>query len=242
MPNWTPPGPDFVQGFWLKNFWSMHQVITHQLESCLQEAEIPAWMTAGRPVLIQKDKSKGKVASNYRPITRLPLVWKLLTGVLADEIYEFLESNNILEEEQKGCKKNSRGTHDSLFIDRMVMREAKLNQRNLAVACLDYRKPYDLVPHSWLLDCIDMFVVAEEINRFLRNSMKTWNVELTSNVSILGNVPIRRGILQGDTLSPLLFVLSMTPFSLVLRKARFSYEIGEDKTRINHVFFMDDLI
>ena len=77
----------------------MHQVIAHQLESCLQEAEVPAWMTAGRPVLIQKDKSKGKVASNYRPITRLPLVWKLLTGVLADEIYEFLESNNILEEE-----------------------------------------------------------------------------------------------------------------------------------------------
>ena len=110
MPNWKPPGPDLVQGFWLRNFWSMHLIITHQLETCLQEGEVPAWMTTGRSVLIEKDKIKGKEASNYRPITRLPLMWKL-----ADEIYEFLESDNILQEEQKGCKNNSRGTHGSLF-------------------------------------------------------------------------------------------------------------------------------
>ena len=151
----------------------MHLIVTHQLETCLQEGEVLAWMTTSRQVLIEKDKSKGTEASNYRSITRLPLMWKLLTRVLADEIHEFLESNNILQEEQKGCTKNSRGTHDSLFIDRMVMMEAKLNQKNLAVACIDYRKAYDLVPHSWLLDCVDMFVVAENINRFLRNCMKT---------------------------------------------------------------------
>ena len=34
---------------------------------------------------MQKDKEKGKAGSNYRPITYLPLVWKLLTGVIAEE-------------------------------------------------------------------------------------------------------------------------------------------------------------
>ena len=59
-------------------------------------------MTKGRTVLIQKDKSKGNVASNYRPITCLPIVWKLMTGILAEEIYGFLSTEISLPEEQKG--------------------------------------------------------------------------------------------------------------------------------------------
>ena len=39
-------------------------------------------------------------------------MWKLLTGTLANEMYEFLDKNNIFPEEQKGCKRKSRGTKD----------------------------------------------------------------------------------------------------------------------------------
>ena len=45
---------------------------------------------------MQKDKEKGKAASKYRPITCLPLVWKVLTGVTAEEIYGFLNTNLLL--------------------------------------------------------------------------------------------------------------------------------------------------
>ena len=44
---------------------------------------------------MQKDKEKGKAASNYRPMTCLPLVWKLLTGVIAEGVYGFLDTNVI---------------------------------------------------------------------------------------------------------------------------------------------------
>ena len=64
--------------------------------------ETPRWITKGRTVPIQKDKSKGDEASNYHPITCLPLTWKLLTRIIADEIYGFLENEGILPEEQKG--------------------------------------------------------------------------------------------------------------------------------------------
>ena len=57
---------------------------------------------------MQKDKSKGNIASNYRPITFLPLIWKLLTGVIADQIYGHLDQQDLLSEEQKGCRKRSR--------------------------------------------------------------------------------------------------------------------------------------
>ena len=62
--------------------------------------------------MLQKDKSKGNVASNYRPITCLPLMRKLLTGAIADQIYANLDQEKLLPEEQKGCRKGSRGTND----------------------------------------------------------------------------------------------------------------------------------
>ena len=71
------------------------------------------WMTKGRTILLQKDKEKGKAASNYIPITCLPLVWKLLTGVIAERGYGFLDTNLLLPQEQKGCRRESRGTKRS---------------------------------------------------------------------------------------------------------------------------------
>ena len=41
-------------------------------------------------------------ASNYRPITCLPLMWELLTGVIADHLYAHLDQEKLLPEEQKG--------------------------------------------------------------------------------------------------------------------------------------------
>ena len=50
---------------------------------------MPIWLTRRRTSLLQKDESKGNATSNYRPITSLPLIWKLLKGVIADQIYAF---------------------------------------------------------------------------------------------------------------------------------------------------------
>ena len=84
--------------------------------------------------MLQKDKSKGNVASNYRLITCLPLTWKLLTGVIADQIYAHLHQERLLPEEQKGCRKGSRETNDLLYIDSTVIKEVKSRNKNLAMA------------------------------------------------------------------------------------------------------------
>ena len=105
MSNWKSPGPDLVQGFWLNNFSSLHERVRLQLKECLDSGFVPSWLTIGRTSLLQKEKSKGNVASIYRPITCLPLMWKLLTDVIADQIYTHLDQENCDQKSRKGAGK-----------------------------------------------------------------------------------------------------------------------------------------
>ena len=131
---------------------------------------MPSWLTRGRTALLQKYKSKGNIASNYRPLTCLPLMWKLLSGIIADQIYGHSDQQKLLPEEQMGCRKRSTGTNDLLYIDRAVIRKVKSRKKNLAMAWIDYKKAYDMVPHSWIKECLDLFGVAENIKTRVRRS------------------------------------------------------------------------
>ena len=61
-------------------------------------------MTTGRTALVQKDKSKGNVASNYRPITCLPIMWKLLTGIISERLYNYLEETDTIPTNRKAVE------------------------------------------------------------------------------------------------------------------------------------------
>ena len=68
-----------------------------------------------------KDLSLGNSVENFRPITCLPVLWKIFNGILSEKIYDHLETEELIPEEQKGCRKGSRGTKDQLIIDKMVL-------------------------------------------------------------------------------------------------------------------------
>ena len=99
-----------------------------------------------------------------------------------------------------------------------------------------------MVPHSWIIESLDLFGVTESINSLLVNSMEKWKEMLCSGNSDLGEVEIKQGIFQADSLSPLVFVLALLPLSLILRKAKAAYEFSESKEKINNLLFMDDLV
>ena len=54
-------------------------------------------------------------------------------------------------------------------------------------------------------------------------------------------MPIRRGIFQGDSFSPLLFVIALLPLTHTLRKTGMGYQQEKNGAKVNDLFFMDDL-
>ncbi|XP_063585458.1 uncharacterized protein LOC134762848 [Penaeus indicus] len=150
LPNWRAPGPDGVQGHWLKHFTALHERIASQPDGMLTEEEVLQRTTHGRTVLCQKDPQKGTAVDNFRPSTRLPLMWKLLTGIVADEMYQYLEQSNILPDEQKGCRRRSRDTKDQLLIDRDL------------TAAYEWGKKEYKVNHLLFMDDLKLYVKTED--------------------------------------------------------------------------------
>ena len=240
MKNWKAPGPDQLHGYWLKKLTSLHKPLASLYQESLKNG-CPQWMTQGRTILLQKDASKGTGVENYRPITCLPTMWKLLSGILSNEIRRHLDSNRLIPMEQKGCMPNCRGTKDQLLTDKAIIKNCKRRKTNLHMVWIDYKKAFDSVPHSWLIECMQIFKVNSEITGFLTREMTKWSTELTSAGKVLGHVAIQRGIFQGDALSPLLFIMAMIPISTTLRRMKKGYEMEKGKDMVSHLLYMDDL-
>ena len=241
MPKWKGPGPDGIHGYWLRSFTTIHEKLASTLDDCVSLCQIPEWLVVGRTILILKDPTKGPDVGNYRPIACLNLLWKALTGIFSEKVYAHLDGNDLLPVEQKGCRKGCLGTKDQLAIDKCVLKNCKRRKTNLNMAWIDYKKAYDMVPHSWIIKTLKMVGVADNIIDFIGKSMIDWKTNLFSDGKPLGTVNINRGIFQGDSFSPLLFVIALIPLTYVLRETKMGYQLEKNGPKLNHMLFMDDL-
>ena len=90
-------------------------------------------MTTGKTILCQKDPGKGNAVDNYRPILYLPFMWRLMIGIIANSVYEYLQVYKLIPVEQKGCRRNIRRAKDQLVIDKMVLNDCKKRHTNLGM-------------------------------------------------------------------------------------------------------------
>ena len=142
-----------------------------------------------------------------------------------------MEANKLFPLGQKGCKRGSYGCKDQLLINRMPMENCQKNHRNLSIAWIDYRKTFDSIPHGWILRALDIFKLSPTIINFLQHNMGLWNTNL--------RLTHANGTTKRDSLSPLLFFISLIPLSNELNNAGYGYQIMGKS--INHLFYMDDL-
>ena len=145
--------------------------------------------------------------------------------------------------EQQGGKRGSYGTKKQLILNKTILEHSIKFCRNLSICYIDYQKAYDSVPHPWILETLRTYKINPIIIDFLEHAMSVWEIKLVlrheNGVLEVPNIKIKRGIFQGDTLSPLLFVIAINPLSYLLNKSGQGYSI--DKVRFSHMLYMDDI-
>lgn len=176
--NWSAPGPDKLQNYWWKHLTSSHKTLSRLLQGTLEDpTTTPDFFTLGVTHLLPKDGDL-QDPKNYRPITCLSAVYKILTSVLTRYISQYLRNNNLMAREQNGGRVRTKGSKELLVIDTILTKQARRKSRNISVAWVDYRKAFDSVPHSWLLEVLKMHGVNDKIIKLLKHLMKSWRTSL----------------------------------------------------------------
>ena len=109
------------------------------------------------------------------------------------------------------------------------------------MAWIEYKKAYDAVPQSWIINCFQVYKISDEVINLIEKAMKTWRVELTGGGKSLTEVRIQRSMLLGDVLSPLLFIIEMIPFNHMLRKCTAGYKLSKLQEKIKRLIYMEDI-
>ena len=188
-----------------------------------------------------KDSKKSTEVGNYRPIACLNLIRKLLTGIIIDKAHDHLEENKLLAEKQKRSRRKCQTTKDQLEIDRSILQNCRKRKTNLSMAWIGYKKAYDIVPHSWIITTMGKVGLADNAIGLIKQSMNRWKTNLHADGKLLESVPITRKILQGDSFSPLPFVIALLPLTYALRETGMGYQLEKNGAKVNHLFFTDDI-
>lgn len=244
--NWKSPGIDRLHNFWWCHLTNLHHKMADVLDHILNHPDqSPPWLTTGRTTLVPK-KHETKNPANYRPITCLPIIYKILTNIITNRMKHHINANQIVPNEQKGCSNETYGTIDQLTINSMVMKDAKKNKRNVSTAWIDYKKAFDSIPHDWLIESLKIHKFDHVTINFFTNTIKNWrtslNLHATNSENIVSEMfQIKNGIFQGDSPSGLHFVICLLPLTWLINSANIGYKPSFSKEKISHLMFMDDL-
>ena len=134
---------------------------------------------------------------------------------------------------------------ERLLQNKSVLKEVRNKKRNLYTVWLDYCQAFDLVPYGWLLYALKLAKVPEKLIVAIKELTKNWKTKLQLNgthESIMTEIiNFLEGMFQGDSLSVILFILSVNLSSQLLKQLK-GYAEGIDRNiNITYNFFVDDL-
>uniref|UniRef100_A0A0N4ZL55 Reverse transcriptase domain-containing protein n=1 Tax=Parastrongyloides trichosuri TaxID=131310 RepID=A0A0N4ZL55_PARTI len=190
---------------------------------------------AGKAFPIYKSGDR-MLPQNYRFINVLNCHFKILSKMMNDMIREHLI--NILPFEQQANQKGKDGLLDGIIINRILQNSSGSDGSQLNQAWIDFKRAFDTISHSKLKLILTKVGIDKRLLDIIFTSMKHWSFKINSSKSKTW-IKLHKGIYQGDSMSPTLFILSILPLSHILNKE--ATIALSPNIKLNHIKFYDDI-
>ena len=169
---------------------------------------------------------------NYRPVSNLAYVSKVIEKVIAEQLIHHIEVNNLHEPFQSAYKKYH-STETALTRVKNDIIRAITNKEVSFLILLDLSAAFDTVDHKILLNRLhDRMGITGDAHRWFCSYLS----DRTQSVSVMGSrsdsVTLSCGVPQGSVLGPLLFGIYTSPLSDIISKHGVTYHLYADDTQL----------
>ena len=172
-------------------------------KKCIQLGEFPvSWKYANvQPV---HKKENRQIISNYRPISLLPICGKILEKIVFDQVYKFLNDNNLLSKHQSGFRPGDSTIYQLLSITSSIYENFEKFNETRAIF-LDISKAFDKVWHDGLIFKLRCNGISGSLLDFFQNYLSNRRQRVVLNGQESNWMNTEAGVPQGSVLGPLLF-------------------------------------
>ena len=210
------PGPDGFNGFFLKKCWHIVKEDIYKLCFDFYNGIVDLQPINNSYItLVPKINNPSRV-NDYRPISLLNIVLKILTKLLANRLQPFLLK--MVHQNQYGFIRN-RTIQDCLAWAYEYLAQCHKSKKEIVILKLDFEKAFDKIEHQTITAMLNSLGFPEKWIGWVQTVLRSGSSSILLNGMPGKTFHCKRGVRQGDPLSPLLFVLAAELLQFIVNRA-----------------------